>query len=65
MHGKDWQKVTDHVGSRTKKAIRNFGTGFRKALKDKPNSKDGDLIEILDNDKLYQHWSTEETDRFK
>ena len=47
LHGKDWIKVSAHVGTRNVPAIRSYARLFRKELEQDSELKHQDILEIL------------------
>ena len=50
MYGKDWQKITDHVGTRNIQSVRNFGIHLRYKLTTDSSHPDVEILEALNAD---------------
>ena len=47
LHGKDWDLITQHVGTRSKPQNRSHFGVFEKQVKVNPDLPDSDIIDIL------------------
>ena len=47
LHGKDWSKITEHVGTRTRALIASHAQQFRKKVEKNPNLEGADIVTIL------------------
>ena len=48
LYGKNWKKVTDHVGTRTRPLIASHAQQFRNKARKHPGIEGADLLEMLE-----------------
>ena len=50
MFGKDWEKVSEYVGSRSRRQISNHGYYLRHKFREHPNAEGANLLWVLDKE---------------
>ena len=48
LYGKDWGKVTEHIGTRSRALVASHAQSFRRHLAKDPTIEGADLIQILE-----------------
>ena len=65
LFGKDYSRITEYIGSRTKRQVRHYTYDFIERLEKNSNDKDFKILEILKQPLVIQNsWNEKERDRF-
>ena len=57
IYGKDWDKISQYVGTRSLLSVTRYWYGLKKQIQDDPSLDEDDLVGLLEDNVGEKYWS--------